>query len=299
MSIATVTSYSGNLQHEISMARYSSWQAGGNARNFYQPLDKEDLMNFIVAIKGESEIYLTGLGSNLLVRDGGYPGTIIRLAPGLKKLNLPEQNLIYAEAGVAMPKLAKFASANNLGVAGFMAGIPGSVGGALAMNAGCFGASTWEYVTKVLIIDDEQNLIEATADEFNISYRQVSHNEFSNILFIAAWFKFPNLVEGELKKNKEILAQRENTQPIGTSNAGSVFINPNNDSAGRLIEDAKLKGYQIGNAQVSKKHGNFIINLGGATAADIEDLIIYVHDQVLANSGIDLKLEVKIIGERL
>lgn len=301
MNAAAPVQLRGRWAEDVSMARYSSWRAGGKARRLFQPADQEDLRAFLSSAPAgtKEELHVIGLGSNLLVRDAGVDGTVIRLGAGLRGLRmLEDQRGIYAEAGVAMPKLARFARKHQLGGAGFMAGIPGTVGGALAMNAGCFGRTTWETVERVLLLDAAGQAYEIEAKEFETGYRRARHPHHRQPLFMAAWISLPEPADDEWERDERMLAQREATQPLGTPNAGSVFVNPEGEAAGRLIEAAGLAGKRIGAAQVSPKHCNFIINLGGASAADIEELIETVQAAVLADAGVRLDTEVRIIGAR-
>lgn len=286
----------GKLLADAPMARYSSWRAGGAAKVLFMPADAADLAAFWRHHGLGRELHFIGLGSNLLVRDGGVSEPVVRLAPGLRQLKLAGEGLIAAEAGVAMPKLARFAAAHGLGQAGFMAGIPGSVGGALAMNAGCFGAAIWERVADATLLDDRGALVTVPAREFAFGYRRVSHPRHKRLRFVAATFAFAPLAPGEAQADREVMARREASQPIGTANAGSVFVNPPADSAGRLIEAAGLAGHTIGAAQISPKHCNFIVNLGGATAAEIERLIDHARAEVRERFGVTLEPEVRIIG---
>lgn len=301
MNAAAPVQLRGRWAEDVSMARYSSWRAGGKARRLFQPADQDDLCAFLSSAPAgaKEELHVIGLGSNLLVRDAGVGGTVIRLGAGLRGLRmLEDQRCIYAEAGVAMPKLARFARKHQLGGAGFMAGIPGTVGGALAMNAGCFGRTTWETVERVLLLDAAGQAYEIEAAEFETGYRSVRHPQHRQPLFMGAWISLPEPAADEWERDERMLAQREATQPLGTPNAGSVFVNPEGEAAGRLIEAAGLAGKRIGAAQVSPKHCNFIINLGGASAADIEELIETVQAAVLADAGVRLETEVRIIGAR-
>lgn len=298
MNHALAQKVRGRCVNDAPMARYSSWRVGGIAETLFFPEDIEDLAVMLSTLEADVPVHMVGLGSNLLVRDGGIDGVVVRTAPGLTEIRDMGDNTVYAQAGVAMPKLARFAAQNGHGGAGFMAGVPGTVGGALSMNAGCFGSSTWERVRKVVMIAPGGKTVEAAADEFEVGYRHVRHRTLDPVWFVAAEFKFPPRQEYEDEKDREMMARRDATQPIGTANAGSVFTNPDGDSAGRLIEAAGLAGHKVGDAQVSEKHCNFIVNLGNATAADIEDLINEVHDATLVHSGVDLNLEVRIIGDR-
>lgn len=327
----------GKFLHNESMANHVSWRAGGVAERIYIPADLEDLRLLLQSIPENEAIHLVGLGSNLLVRDGGLRGVVVLLHGVLKNLRLEsrthgippapagmgESGLIYAEAGVASPKLARFAANHDLVGAEFLAGIPGTVGGALAMNAGCYGSETWNHVAQVLTLDREGQLTERTPAEYMLAYRHVSLRESPhpesiptptlptggeganarpkpiNEWFIAGWFRFTRGDGAASREHiKALLKKRIASQPLGQPNAGSVFRNPPGDFAARLIETCGLKGFRVGNAQVSEKHANFIINLGGATASNIEAVIEKVEETVEAKTNIRLQREVRIIGER-
>jgi UDP-N-acetylmuramate dehydrogenase len=278
------------------MARHVSWRAGGPADRCYAPRDLADLQAFLRALPEGEPLLFVGLGSNLLVRDGGFRGTVVlmhqaKLAPEMR------DGLVYAQAGVASPKVARFAALKQLSGAEFMAGIPGTVGGALAMNAGCYGSETWDIVARAVTVDRRGGLHERSASEFEIAYRhcRLPGEEW----FVAAYFALlPG--DGELSRRriKELLARRIATQPLQLPNAGSVFRNPPGDHAARLIESCGLKGLQRGGARVSEKHANFIVNpQGAARAADIEWLIAEVRRAVLEKTGVELVPEVRIVGD--
>jgi UDP-N-acetylmuramate dehydrogenase len=306
------TALRGELLRDVDMARYVSWRAGGQAEWLYKPADLDDLCIFLRTRPEDEPVHFVGLGSNLLVRDGGVRGVVIHLHGALRELRCddrrkdsrpgepePSFGVIYAEAGVASPKLARFAANKNLVGAEFLAGIPGTVGGALAMNAGCYGAETWNYVSRVLTIDRYGELHKRSPKEFGIGYRHVESSQPREEWFVAAWFLLPRgNGEAARKKITELLEKRVASQPLNLPNAGSVFRNPPGDYAARLIESCGLKGHKIGQAQVSEKHANFIVNLGGAGASDIEDLIELVQARVAARTGIQLQREVRIIGAR-
>jgi UDP-N-acetylmuramate dehydrogenase len=221
------------------------------------------------------------------------PGGALAVADGL----------IYAEAGVACPKLARFAARHGCGGSEFLAGVPGTVGGALAMNAGCYGGETWPHVAKVELLTRDGSFVVRTAADYSIGYRSVKRADGrpADGVFTAAWFRFPpGDGEASLARIRELLARRIATQPLGLPNAGSVFRNPPGDHAARLIETAGLKGFAVGGAQVSEKHANFIVNAQRqASAADIEKLIEHVQRVVADKTGVMLEPEVRIIGETL
>jgi UDP-N-acetylmuramate dehydrogenase len=278
------------------MARHVSWRAGGPADRFFVPKSNAELLAFLPTVARDEPVLFVGLGSNLLVRDGGFRGTVV-LTHAAKKNPRLESGLVYADAGVASPKVARFAAAEHLTGAEFLAGIPGTVGGALAMNAGCYGGETWDLVERVLAVDREGCLHERAKGEYEIGYR---HCHFTREeWFVGAYFRLRE-GDGEASRSriKELLAKRMATQPLSFPNAGSVFRNPPGDHAARLIESCGLKGLARGGARVSEKHANFIVNPdGAASAADIEGLILQVKETVLRKTGVELFPEVRIVGE--
>ncbi len=278
------------------LARYTSWRVGGKADRLYVPTGLDDLISILARVNPDDQIYFIGLGSNLLVRDGGVRGTVIVMHQALKALRM-DGAYIYAEAGVTCGKVARFSSANSKAGAEFLAGIPGTVGGALAMNAGCYGGETWDIVHQVLTVDRFGKTHVRNANEFVSTYRNVEM-PMPDEWFLAAWFDLQlGQPEETTRKIKELLATRLASQPLNFPSGGSTFRNPKGDYAARLIEASGLKGYQIGGAQVSPKHANFIINVGECTALDIELLIRHMKAEVLEKQGVSLLQEVKVIGE--
>ena len=286
----------GNLLMNEPMSRHTSWRIGGSADRYYQPADIDDLATFLQQLSEDEPVFWLGLGSNLLVRDGGIRGTVIATSGVVNGLELINENTVRAEAGVACAKVARFCARAGLTGAEFLAGIPGTMGGALAMNAGAFGGETWEIVKTVEAMTKNGRQVKRTPDEYEISYRHVAGP--TDEWFVAAQLK---LKAGDAKAGqariKELLARRGATQPTQQPNAGSVFRNPENDFAARLIEACKLKGVCVGSACVSQKHANFIVNTGGAKAADVETLINRVAKTVEEQQGVQLKREVHIVGE--
>jgi UDP-N-acetylmuramate dehydrogenase len=300
----------GTLKLDEPMARHVSWRAGGVAQRAYWPADIDDLVAFLKSRRMDEPIYFVGLGSNLLVRDGGLRGTAVFPHGRLNHIDIEIRSdgsrFLFAEAGVASPKVARFAARQGMAGAEFLAGVPGTVGGALAMNAGCYGSETWEFVENVMTVDRYGQLRQRVPTDYEIGYRHVvlrqsrgpSSESRNEEWFLSARFHFPDGdKEIAMARIKDWLTRRIATQPLDRPNAGSTFRNPPGDHAARLIEACGLKGFTIGGAQVSEKHANFIINLGHATAADIEALINHMHEAVRASSGIDLVQEVRIVGE--
>ena len=290
----------GTLARDASLARHTSWRAGGHADLLYLPADRDDLAAFLRQLPPTLPVTVLGLGSNVLVRDGGVRGAVIVMHDPGAALAVAD-GLVYAEAGLAAPKLARFAAMHGCADAEFLAGIPGTVGGALAMNAGCYGGETWDCVDRVEIVSRNGCFAVRRPSDYAIGYRSVRRPDGSGLteIFTAAWFRFPQGDAGAARlRIKALLARRIATQPLALPNAGSVFRNPPGDYAARLIEACGLKGHAIGGARVSEKHANFIVNpTRRARAADIEALIAQVRETVRAATGVDLEPEVRIIGE--
>ena len=286
----------GALRRDESMARHTVWAVGGRAQVMFFPADLDDLRAFLAGHETPQPLLWIGLGSNLLVRDGGVDGTVINTSGRLNDLALVGPNVIRAEAGVACAKVAKFAARQQLTDAAFFAGIPGTIGGALAMNAGAFGGETWPLVSAVETIDANGEVRVRGASEFEFGYRSVNgpHGEW----FAAAHLTLPGGDSEQAERDiRALLRRRNQTQPTGQRSCGSVFRNPPGDHAGRLIEACGLKGKRVGGAAVSTKHANFIINEDQATAADIEALIDEVRRTVAREHGVILEPEVRVVGE--
>ena len=279
------------------LAKHTSWRVGGPADVFFTPADKDDLALFLRSLPAAMPIFWLGLGSNLLVRDGGIRAAVIETHGALNELVRLTDSDIWCDAGVTCAKLAKQCAKWNLGPAEFFAGIPGTLGGALAMNAGAFGGETWRHVVEVETVDRQGVIRRRLPADYVVSYRHVSGpiNEW----FLGARLTFETSEADGQAEIRALLARRKETQPIGEPSCGSVFTNPAGQHAARLIEEAGLKGFQIGDACVSVKHANFIINQGAATAAELEQLIQWVRTTVQQKFGVELVPEVRIVGETL
>lgn len=290
------TSLRGELRRHEPLSEHTSWRVGGAADRFYLPADLDDLLCFLRSLPADEPLFWLGLGSNLLVRDGGIRGTVVCTKNRLKAMNLSDSQRVYAEAGVPCALVARFCAENGLSGAEFLAGIPGTFGGALAMNAGAFGGETWPLVDRLLTVDRFGGIHRRTVEDYAIGYRSVLGPQ--NEWFLAAELQ---LSDGDASQSREqiktLLARRAATQPVNQPSCGSVFRNPPHDHAARLIESCGLKGYRIGGACVSEKHANFIVNLGDATAHDIESLIESVRSEVQKQQGVNLIPEVRIAGE--
>jgi len=285
----------GELLLAEPLARHTSWRVGGPADRFYRPADLADLRVFLSRLPPDEPVFWLGLGSNLLVRDGGIRGTVIATQGALQGLGLSQLDTLRVEAGVACAKVARYGAAHHLTGAEFLVGIPGVMGGALAMNAGAWGGDTWSLVTLVETVDRRGVLRKRLPANYAIAYRQVRGPAEEG--FVAAHLQLrPGDGVAAGRRIRELLARRARTQPLGLPSCGSVFRNPPGDRAARLIEAAGLKGSGSGAACVSTKHANFIINTGGATAAELEALIHHVADTVARVYGVHLIPEVRIVG---
>ncbi|WP_408065678.1 UDP-N-acetylmuramate dehydrogenase [endosymbiont of unidentified scaly snail isolate Monju] len=289
------TPWRGELRFDEPLARHTSWRVGGAARRFYRPADAEDLAAFLRELPADEPLLWLGLGSNLLVRDGGFAGTVIALKGRLDTIDI-DGDVLHAGAGASCARAARQAARAGLTGAAFLAGIPGTLGGALAMNAGAFGGEIWPVVRAVRTVDRAGILRRRLPADYRVGYREVTGPA-------GEWFVGVELqlrsgdVAAEQAAIRGLLERRAATQPTGLPSAGSTFRNPPGDHAARLIEAAGLKGYRIGGAEVSPKHANFLINTGEATAADIEALIAHVRDEVERRFGVRLQTEVHIVGE--
>jgi UDP-N-acetylmuramate dehydrogenase len=285
----------GTLLINEPLSKYTSWRVGGPAEKMYLPENKDDLISFMTNLPENESLLWLGLGSNMLVRDGGVRGTVINTRGRLKEMQLIDSNKVYVEAGVPCAHVARFCVDLGLAGAEFLAGIPGTMGGALKMNAGAFGGETWNIVESVEMINNRGEVIKRDKGEFEVAYRSVKG--LTNEWFLSVELKL-NKGKSVLsrQKIKGLLEQRSLTQPTNKPTCGSVFKNPAGDYAARLIEACGLKGYCIGGACVSDKHANFIENQGNATAVDIETLIDYIQDQVKAKQGVSLRTEVCKVG---
>jgi len=287
----------GELLLNEPLADYTSWRVGGKATRLYKPAHIVDLAAFLKQLPEEEPLLWLGLGSNSLIRDSGFSGTVILTRGKLNGLSLIGDNTVRVEAGVSCASMARFCARNHLSGGEFWAGIPGTMGGALRMNAGCHGGETWDSVLEVETMTRDGEIRVRSAKEFEIAYRHVSG--LVDEWFISATCK---LVSGGKEKSlsriKELLEHRSQTQPTSEYNCGSVFRNPPQNFAAQLIESCGLKGFLLGGAMVSSKHANFIINhQGRASASDIELLIQYVQSSVKESTSIELIPEVHIIGE--
>ena len=287
--------FEGDCSYDESMAKHTSWRVGGRADLFYSPKSRKDLVYFLSSIDPNLPITWIGRGTNILVRDAGIRGVVISTKSFLKEIEKTSEYLYKVEAGVACVELALFCQKNGIGPAAFFSGIPGSIGGALTMNAGSFGMETWDLVKEVEVINEKGDISFLEKESFDIAYRTVT---FPFRLWFLSCSMSLSSDEQTTKDNLiELRNQRIRTQPLSEDTCGSVFKNPPGNFAGALIEGSGLKGFKIGSASISEQHANFIVNEGGATARDIENLIKHTRQAVREKFDIDLQPEVRIIGE--
>jgi UDP-N-acetylmuramate dehydrogenase len=283
------------VRYSEPMSAHTSWHAGGPAEAHFTPRDRDDLAAFLRALPAEVPVYWVGLGSNLLVRDGGIRGVVIATAGVFTRIERRAERRIYCEASVPCARIARACVRWELADGEFFSGIPGLLGGALTMNAGAFGDETWKHVATVETLDRRGRQHTRQASEFRVGYREVVLPD-AHEWFLAAELQFEPRVP-EPGKLQALLTRRRETQPLGAWSCGSVFKNPPGDYAARLIEAAGLKGYRIGDAVVSEKHANFILNTGHASATELEQLILHVQASVERVHGVRLEPEVRIVGE--
>lgn len=286
----------GDIRRGEPMSRHTSWRVGGDADIYFKPASLDELAMFLKSLPVETSVIFVGLGSNLLVRDGGIRGAVVATSGLDREIRRIDEHRVRAGTAVTCARFGRQCLEWTLGPAAFFAGIPGSIGGALAMNAGAFGGETWDSIESVETLDRRGNTHVRHRSDYRIGYRNVVGHE--DEWFIAAVFRLEPGLENDPSAIKRLLAKRADTQPIGKASCGSVFRNPPEQAAGKLIETAGLKGERFGGAVVSHKHANFIVNDGTATAADIESLIRRVRDQVEKIHGVVLEPEVRIVGER-
>ena len=294
----------GELRQQEPMAKHTTWRVGGIAKQFYIPADQADLINFIRQLPTNEPLYFIGLGSNLLIRDGGIQGTVIATSPALAQIKTLDSQKRWISAGTPCAHIARQTARDGLLGGAFFAGIPGALGGALSMNAGAFGGETWPLVNYVETINRQGQIQRRDAQDYEINYRHIQAKFNTEEYFLAAVLEFetsqnPNASQLAAQQIKKLLQQRKTQQPTHLPSCGSVFKNPSPYHAAKLIQDCGLKGQRIGDACISEKHANFIVNLGAAKATEIETLIQLIQAKVLAQTGIALIPEVKIIGTTL
>ena len=298
MSFEVAAAFLPRVQRNEPMSRHTSWRVGGPADVFYTPRDRDELAAFLASVPADVPLLWVGLGSNLLVRDGGIRGVVICTRGAFTRLEHRAQRRVYCEAGVPCARVTRQCASWGLGQAEFFAGIPGTMGGALAMNAGAYGGECWNFVRAVDVIARSGSCRTRRAAEYQVGYRRVTAPA-SDEWFLAAELEFGPADPAAAGAVRALAQRRKLTQPLGEWSCGSVFTNPPGDHAARLIESANLKGFRIGGAVVAEKHANFILNEGGASGRDLEELIAHVRATVERIHGVTLVPEVRVVGEPL
>ena len=296
--------FQARVRYDEPMSAHCSWHAGGSAQAYFAPRDLDDLIGFLRALAPSVPVYWVGLGTNLLVRAGGLRGVVIGTPGAFTRIERRSQSRVYCEASVPCARIARCCANWELSQGEFFSGIPGSFGGALTMNAGAFGDETWRHVLTVETIDRGGERHRRPAADYRVGYRTVALSVSAGVSgaeapaewFLSAELQFDPQMH-DAGRLRELMQRRRETQPLGAWSCGSVFKNPAGDHAARLIDSAGLKGHSIGDAVVSEKHANFIINRGAATAADLEALVLYVQSTVQRVHGVLLEPEVRIVGE--
>lgn len=285
----------GRLKANALMSEITWFRVGGPAQLLFTPADEADLAYFFANKPMDLPVTVVGLGSNLLVRDGGIPGIVIRLGRGFNQIEALGDNRIKVGAAVPDMKLARAAAEHGVAGLSFYRGIPGSIGGALRMNAGAHGGETRDYLVEARAVDFDGNIHDFPAVEMGHSYR---HCELPySYVFTSAIFEGKPGEREEIEAaNREVVEYREAKQPVKDRTGGSTFKNPPGHSSWKLIDEAGCRGLKIGGAKVSEKHCNFLINEGNATGTDIEKLGETVRKRVFENSGITLNWEIKRLG---
>jgi UDP-N-acetylmuramate dehydrogenase len=301
------SAFQARVRYDEPMSAHTSWRAGGRAQAYFSPRNADELEAFLRALPASVPVYWVGLGTNLLVREGGIRGVVIATPGAFTRIERRSQARVLCEASVPCARIARCCANWELATGEFFSGIPGTLGGALAMNAGAFGDETWRHVIEVETIARSGQRRTRQAAEYRAGYREVAlaatdaaggaPEPAQAEWFLAAELQFDPGTAGSTAL-QALLQRRRDTQPLGAWSCGSVFKNPPGDHAARLIEAAGLKGFRIGDAVVSEKHANFIINQAHASADQLEQLIRHVQEAVLRLHGVLLEPEVRIVGER-
>jgi len=285
--------YRGHVALNQPLAQYTTYRIGGPADFFFEPVDKNDAIALVQYLHSHAvPFFVLGNGSNLLVNDTGVRGVVINLEHGVDQIRF-DGEMIYAEAGARLTRLVDFCIQHDRQGLEMLSGIPGTVGGGIIMNAGAYGGQISDFLVRVEFLRDG-HLHSISKEEAGFTYR---HSPFERELVLSAWFLLPEGKKAELmKRRRELLIKRNTAQPLNFPNSGSVFKNPEGHHAAKLIEQAGLKGTRHGKAQISEKHGNFIVNTGGASAADILELMKLIRTTIRRQFGITLELEVRLVG---
>ncbi|MDA9231257.1 UDP-N-acetylmuramate dehydrogenase [Rickettsiales bacterium] len=288
----------GSYRFDVKLSKTNWFNVGGNAKILFKPKDIDDLRFFLQNKDDDLDIFVIGVGSNIIIQDGGIDGVVIKLGKEFAKIN-HQDNILTAGAGALCSNLALYSKINALSNLEFVTGIPGGVGGMVAMNAGCYGDEIADFLISALVIDNIGNILELENADFNFSYRE--NKLAKDFIILEARFRVENGDRSQIgAKITQFNKKREESQPIRSKTGGSTFKNPKNSNkkAWQLIDESGCRGLLINDAQISEKHCNFMINNGKATASDLINLGNLVIDRVKEKTGITLEWEIKIIGKK-
>ena len=289
---------SGKISFNENLSNFSWFNLGGPAKVLFRPKNLKELSIFLREVNGTNKIKVLGAGSNTLIRDGGFDGIIIKLGKSFSHLSSFNSNTLIAGSSALDKNVSNFASENSLSGLEFLSCIPGTIGGAIRMNSGCYGDDISKVLVSVQSMDFNGNIKIIQSSDIKFCYRGSSLDD--NLIFISATLKGKKNSNAEIKKKiKSFVEQKKNTQPSKIKTCGSTFKNPANMKAWQLIKNSGCVGMKIGDAQISEKHCNFFVNIGNAKSKDLEKLIYKVKDKVLNTTGTELELELQIIGENL
>ncbi len=288
----------GRLEFDVSLAKYSWFNLGGLAKVIFKPKSLSDLSLFLKNIKGFEKIKVLGRGSNTLIRDGGFDGVIIKLGKPFSRLSMYDKNIIIAGSSALDKSISDFALENSLSGFEFLSCIPGTIGGGIRMNSGCYGEDISKILLSVQVMDFDGRIRVIPSSNIKFTYRGC--NLDNNLIFISATFKGKKENKTKIEsKMSRLIEQKKKDQPSKIKTCGSTFKNPEGGKAWKLIKDSGCAGMSVRDASISKKHCNFFINNGKAKAEDLENLINKVKSTILDKTGINLELELHIIGDKL
>ena len=289
---------SGKIYFDESLSKYSWFNLGGPAKVIFKPKNLNELSIFLKNIKGFDKIKVLGVGSNTLIRDGGFNGIIIKLGKSFSHLSLFDQNTLIAGASALDKNVSSFALENSLTGFEFLSCIPGAIGGGIRMNSGCYGEDISKILVSIQVMDLHGKIKIIQSSNVKFFYRGCNLED--NLIFVSATFRGKKDKKINIqKKINNLIEQKNKDQPYKIKTCGSTFKNPENNKAWKLIKNSGCAGMCIGDARISEKHCNFFINKGNAKSEDLENLIYQVRRKVLDKTGINLELELQIIGEKL
>ena len=289
---------SGDILFNESLSKHSWFNIGGPAKAIFRPKNLKDLSFFLKEINSFKKIKVLGIGSNTLIRDGGFDGVIIKLGKSFSHLSLFDKNTIIAGASALDKAVSNFALENSLSGFEFLSCIPGTIGGGVRMNSGCYDEDISKKLISIQVMDFSGNMKVIYSSDIKFSYRGTDLDD--NLIFISATLrgKMGNKFEIKEKMNN-LISKKNKDQPSKIKTCGSTFKNPKNNKAWKLIKESGCSGLTIGDAYISERHSNFFVNRGKAKSKDLEELINLVKDKVLKKTGVNLELELKIIGEKI